>query len=74
MSGDITANPNYGGGRVEAACQRALQGNKYNFGVVKTILENKMDLLVEPLDTPSPIPQHSNLRGKDAYKQTLFDK
>lgn len=66
--------PTYGGGRVEAACQRALQGSKYNFGVVKTILENKMDLLVEPLEAPSPIPQHNNLRGKDAYIQTLFDK
>lgn len=65
--------PTYGGGRVEAACQRALQGSKYNFGVIKTILENKMDLLEKPQETSSPIPLHNNLRGKDAYKQTLFD-
>ena len=63
----------YGGTRVEAACQRTLQGSKYNYGIVKTILENKMDLLEKPAENPSPIPQHDNLRGADAYKQTLFD-
>jgi transposase len=64
----------YSAQRVEAACQRALQGSKYNYGIVKTILENKMDLLEKSPETPSPIPSHNNLRGQDAYKQTLFDK
>lgn len=63
----------YGGTRVEAACKRALQGSKYNYGIVKTILENKMDLLEKPAENLSPIPQHDNLRGANAYKQTLFD-
>jgi hypothetical protein len=63
----------HGGKRVEAACERALKGSKFNFGIVKTILENKMDLLKEPTENPSPIPKHDNLRGANAYKQTLFD-
>jgi hypothetical protein len=63
----------YGKERVEAACKRALNGNKYNYGVVSTILKNKMDLLAEPGEVPSPIPSHNNLRGADNYKNELFN-
>lgn len=62
----------YGSERVEAACKRALQGSKYNYGVVKTILENKMDLLEVPAQPQSPIPPHSNIRGAGTYNPTLF--
>jgi len=63
----------YGKERVEAACKRALNGNKYNYGMVSTILKNKMDLLAEPGEVPSPIPSHNNLRGADNYKNELFN-
>lgn len=57
----------FGGHRVEAACKRAMRGRKYNYGVIKTILQNNMDLHEEvPVDS-SPIPAHRNLRGPDAY-------
>jgi hypothetical protein len=58
----------YGAARVESACKRALMGSKYNYGVVKTILKNNMDLVVELTESPSPIPVHTNIRGADSYK------
>jgi transposase len=58
----------YGPERVEAACRRALKGNKYNYGIIKTILENKMDLLEDQPKTASPIPVHENLRGAQAFQ------
>lgn len=57
----------FGGPRVEAACKRALRGKKCNYGVIKTILENNMDLHEEAPVNYSPIPVHSNLRGPEAY-------
>lgn len=58
----------YGPARVESACKRALMGSKYNYGVVKTILKNNMDLIVELTELPSQIPAHTNIRGADFYK------
>lgn len=57
----------YGGQRVEAACKRALTGNRYNYNVIKSILEKNLDLREEPQVQESPIPQHENLRGPEAF-------
>lgn len=57
----------YGGARVEAACKRALAGNRYNYKVVATILENKMDQIEDSLPEKSPILHHGNLRGPQAF-------
>jgi len=57
----------FGGPRVEAACKRALRGKKCNYGVIKTILQNNMDLHEDAPTASSPIPLHNNLRGPDAY-------
>jgi hypothetical protein len=57
----------YSGPRVESACKRALRGNKYNYGVIRTILENNMDLHEQAPPQSSPIPAHNNLRGPEAY-------
>jgi transposase len=57
----------YGGPRVEAACKRALTGNRYNYKVVATILENKMDRIEESPPEKSPMPHHENLRGPQAF-------
>ncbi len=57
----------YGGARVEAACKRALTGNRYNYKVIATILENKMDRVEESPPEKPPIPHHENLRGPEAF-------
>lgn len=61
----------FGGPRVEAACKRALRGKKYNYGVIKTILQNNMDLYEDVPAVYSPIPLHNNLRGPDAYNDII---
>jgi hypothetical protein len=57
----------YGKERFEAACQRALQGQRTTYGVLNNILKNNLDkqIIIEP--TLFIIPPHENLRGKDAY-------
>jgi transposase len=62
----------YGGARVETACKRALTGNRYNYKVIATILENKMDQLEESPPEESPIPSHhNNLRGPEAFTNKM---
>lgn len=56
--------------RIEAACRRALKGQRFNYMSVKNIIDNKMDLL-EKGDTTCgqyTIPLHDNIRGADEYK------
>lgn len=56
--------------RIEGACKRALKGHRFNYLVIKTILENKVDLL-EELPTLSQqyiTPKHDNIRGAEEYK------
>ena len=56
--------------RIEGACKRALKGHRFNYLVIKTILENKVDLL-EELPTLSQqyiTPKHDNIRGAQEYK------
>jgi hypothetical protein len=52
---------------MEAACKRALSGHKFSYGVIKNILENNMDLLEEEAPIEFRIPDHSNIRGPEAY-------
>lgn len=56
-------------GRIEAACARALKGQRFNYMAIKNILDNNMDLL-EKKDVPKPytIPLHDNIRGAEDYK------
>ena len=63
----------YGGERVSAACQRALQINGASYTSVHSILKNGLDrvpVLVEAPATVVPI-QHANLRGPGYYQQAL---
>jgi transposase len=58
----------YGSKRMEAACKRGLQGNKFSYGAIKNILENNMDKLEEEEGISTfRIPSHPNLRGPEAY-------
>lgn len=56
--------------RIENACRRGLKGHRFNYMIIKNIIENNMDLL-EKDDDQNPkysIPHHSNIRGADEYK------
>lgn len=53
--------------RLEAACKRVLQGTRVNYTLVKNILEHNLDKII-PEQIPLLIPDHENIRGKDAYQ------
>lgn len=54
--------------RMEAACRRALQGNRVNFGTIKAILDKNLDSIDQPEDIQFSLPFHENLRGNQAYQ------
>jgi transposase len=63
----------YGGERVSAACQRALQINGVSYTSVQSILKNDLDRVPVVVEVPAnvvPI-QHANLRGPSYYQQAL---
>src|SRR5580658_2700834 len=55
--------------RLEAACKRALTGQSYNYNTISKILSNNMDTL-ETIQQGSlfTMPEHTNLRGPEAYQ------
>jgi transposase len=55
--------------RLEAACKRALSGQSYNYNTINKILSNNMDTL-ETIQQGSlfTMPEHTNLRGPEAYQ------
>ena len=53
--------------RVEAACKRALTGQCYSFTTINNILINNLDTLEPEQLFLFDMPQHSNLRGPEAY-------
>ncbi len=57
----------YGCLRMEAACKRGLQGQKFSYGAIKNILENNMDKQQEEENSTFRLPVHTNLRGPEAY-------
>jgi hypothetical protein len=57
----------YSGERFEAACKRALKGNKFNYGTIKNILENELDREPDVQLDPFRTPDHENVRGARFY-------
>jgi hypothetical protein len=60
----------YGHQRMEAACTRALAGNKYNFNTIKNILNRNLDSrqeILPPPDSPASR-EHENLRGTRCFE------
>jgi len=53
--------------RFEAACKRALQGSRINYGVIKRILENNLDQQDEQQLNLFSVPGHENIRGPLSY-------
>jgi len=60
---------NYPNHRLNNACKRALNYHRYGYHIIKSILENKMDLeLEEEKIQPTNIEVHHNIRGSQYYK------
>jgi transposase len=57
----------YSDQRLEAACKRVLQGTRVNYTLIKNILERNLDKAI-PEQIPLLIPDHENIRGKEAYQ------
>jgi transposase len=67
--GILRLREQYGPQRLEEACLRALQGSVFNYRTIQNILLNNHDLITgEPQPDLFKIPDHSNLRGPDAYQ------
>lgn len=57
----------YGNARLEAACERAENAPKINYGIINNILKNHLDQ--SPTDHhASAIPEHTQIRGPQSYQ------
>jgi len=66
--GVIRLAKKYSPGRLEAACQRALDIKAYSYKSVNSILQNGLDQQALPFDEPQPvIISHPNIRGSRYY-------
>ncbi|MDO8997320.1 MAG: IS21 family transposase [Sediminibacterium sp.] len=70
--GILRLNKQYGSIRLEAACKRALFGTVFNYRTLQNILINRLEQL-DQLETYYQndlfkLPEHTNLRGPDAYQ------
>ena len=57
----------YGNARLEAACERAEDAPKINYGIINNILKNHLDQLPSE-NHSSIIPDHSQIRGPQSYQ------
>jgi len=53
--------------RLEAACQRASNGSRINYTMIKNILEKGLDKQPALFDN-NPLPQHDNIGGSEHYQ------
>ena len=67
--GILRLGKQYGKERLEASCQRALTGPTVNYGMIANILKKNLDKVsTANQDTATPIPQHHQVRGPQAYQ------
>lgn len=52
----------------EKACQDALECRSYSYKFIQRIIEN-LNSQPDQEETPSPLPDHENIRGRDYYEQ-----
>jgi len=61
----------------DKACRIAIDYERYSYGFIKNLLENKASEVWQPQneqETPDDsLPAHGNVRGKDYYKQSKLD-
>jgi transposase len=65
--GMLMLQKKYGVQRLEAACNRALQGTRVNYTMIRHILERGLDKQITETQQHL-IPPHDNIRGKDHYQ------
>jgi transposase len=53
--------------RLTNACKRAMEFENYSYHAIKSILENKYDMLVS-VESTTGIPPHENIRGGNYYQ------
>jgi len=53
--------------RLTNACKRAIEYENYSYNSIKTILENKYDMLTYS-ELASEVPEHENIRGENYYQ------
>ena len=53
--------------RLINACRRAIEYENYSYGAIKTILENKYDMITYA-EITADIPEHENIRGEKYYQ------
>lgn len=58
----------YGQQRLEAACQRAVEGPRVNYTMIRHILERGLDRQPAVVQERTALPTHENIRGKDHYQ------
>jgi transposase len=66
--GMLMLQKKYSKQRLEAACNRALQGNRVNYTMIKNILERGLDKQIMVPQNNNSIPLHDNIRGKNHYQ------
>ena len=70
--GVIQLHKQYGSDRLNKACERAMYGDSFSYGMIKNILANNLD--GHQIDTDqlnqsqSHIPDHENIRGASSYQ------
>jgi len=53
--------------RLINACRRAIEYENYSYHAIKSILENKYDMLTYA-EISTEIPSHENIRGENYYQ------
>ena len=66
--GIFSLGKKYGNDRLEAACRRAMTASTTTYQLIRNILQNNQDQLDLFHDESYSIPEHENLRGKEAYQ------
>ncbi len=65
--GMLMLQKKYTASRLEAACQRASNGSRINYTMIRNILQKGLDKQALLFDN-NPLPKHDNVRGSDHYK------
>jgi transposase len=64
--GMLMLEKTYTGARLEAACQRAANGSRINYTMIRNILQKGLDKQPLLFDN-NPLPRHDNIRGSGNY-------
>ena len=69
--GLLNLTRHYGAGRLERACERALQFHHFSYKFVRNVLEKNLDKVQEEESMQQTFPVHENIRGKDYYETEI---